>query len=351
MPILDVTLLSGRSPDVKAAFIREVTQATVRTLEVKPEAVRVILREVDPRPLRGGGRDQGREGLRAAAVAANYKAELVGVLGQPVAENPTGVMQEAAFRAAGLNWRYLTIEVGPDLLADAMTGVRAFCMRGINLTIPHKVAVIPHLDALSQEAEIIGAVNTVRREGAQLIGENTDGKGFLRGLRTDAKVDPAGKRVVLLGAGGAARAIATELLLAGVSDLLVVNRSFDRGQRMAADLKKRTQGPIRFQHWQRRLEVSPEVDLLVNATSIGLFPHVDAAPDVELSSAGRNLLVADAVFNPRETRLLAEAKRLGMPTLDGLSMLVYQGVIGFQMWTGRDPDEAVMKQALEEALG
>ena len=104
-------------------------------------------------------------------MAADYQAELVGVLGQPVAENPTGVMQEAAFRAAGLNWRYLTIEVPPERLQDAMTGVRAFGMRGINLTIPHKVAVIPHLDDLSQEAEIIGAVNTVRREGSKLIGE------------------------------------------------------------------------------------------------------------------------------------------------------------------------------------
>ena len=283
-------------------------------------------------------------------MAADYKAELVGVLGQPVAENPTGVMQEAAFRAAGLNWRYLTIEVPPEGLQDAMTGVRAFGMRGINLTIPHKVAVIPYLDYVSQEAEIIGAVNTVRRDGSKLIGENTDGKGFLRGLRSDAKMDPAGKRVALLGAGGAARAIATELLLAGVADLLVVNRSFDRGQRMAADLKKRTQGPVRFWHWQRRLEIPPEVDLLVNATSIGLFPHVDQTPDVELSGAGKNLLVADAVFNPRETRLLAEARQLGLATLDGLSMLVYQGVIGFQMWTGREPDEAVMKQALEEAL-
>ncbi len=284
-------------------------------------------------------------------MAANYKAELVGVLGQPVAENPTGVMQEAAFRAAGLNWRYLTIEVPPEGLADAMTGVRAFGMRGINLTIPHKVAVIPHLDALSPEAEIIGAVNTVRRDGSRLVGENTDGKGFLRGLRSDAQMDPAGKRVVLMGAGGAARAIATELLLAGVADLLVVNRSFDRGQRLTADLKKRTQGSIRFLHWQRRLEIPSDVDLVVNATSIGLFPHVEQMPDVELSGAGKNLLVADAVFNPRETRLLAEARRLGLPTLDGLSMLVYQGVIGFQMWTGRDPDEAVMKRALEEALG
>lgn len=284
-------------------------------------------------------------------MSANYKAELTACFGQPVAENPTGVMQEAAFRAAGLNWRYLTVEVAPPDLADAFKGVRAFGMRGVNLTIPHKVAVIPLLDDLSQEARMIGAVNTVVREGDRLIGENTDGKGFLRGVRNDAGLDPSGKKAVMLGAGGAARAIGTELLLAGVADLLVVNRGFDRGQSTTADLKKATGGPVRFEHWQEAYAVPADVDLLVNATSIGLYPDVDAKPDVDLNQAKPNMLVADAVFNPPETRLLAAARERGLPTLDGLSMLVYQGVIGFQLWTGQDPDEAVMKKALAEALG
>jgi len=122
----------------------------------------------------------------------SFQADLVACFGQPVAENPTGVMQEAAFRTLGLNWRYLTIEVPPANLADAMTGVRAMGFRGLNLTIPHKVAVMRHLDAISPDAAIIGAVNTVRREGDRLIGENTDGKGFLRGVRNDAGVDPGG---------------------------------------------------------------------------------------------------------------------------------------------------------------
>lgn len=284
-------------------------------------------------------------------MAADYRAELVGVLGKPVAENPTGVMQEAAFRAAGLNWRYLTIEVAPENLAEAMRGVRAFGMRGINLTIPHKVAVIEHLDELSREARVIGAVNTVRREGDRLIGENTDGKGFLRGVRNDVGIDPAGKRVVLLGAGGAARAIAAELILAGVSDLLVVNRSAERGEKMTADLKASTSGPIQFESWNGTFRPPAETDLLVNATSIGLFPDIDAMPDVDLSCLAPGTLVCDAVFNPPLTRLLHAALKRGLPVLDGLSMLVYQGVIGFQLWTGRDPDENVMKQALRQAMG
>jgi shikimate dehydrogenase len=284
-------------------------------------------------------------------MAANYRAELVGVLGYPVAENPTGVMQEAAFAACGLAWRYLTMEVRPEQLADAMRGVRAFGMRGINLTIPHKVAVLPYLDDISPEAKVIGAVNTVRRERNVLIGENTDGKGFLRGVRVDAGMDPADKRVVLLGAGGAARAIATELILANVNEVVVVNRTASRGEKMVSHLRAQTGGNIRFEPWEGAYAVPRDADLLVNATSIGLYPDVDAMPDVDLTGAKDDLLVCDAVFNPPQTRLLEAAAQRGLPVLDGLSMLVYQGVIGFRMWTGRDPNEALMKAALRGALG
>jgi shikimate dehydrogenase len=282
---------------------------------------------------------------------ANFKAELVACFGQPVAENPTGVMQEAAFRALGLNWRYLTVEVPPASLRDAMLGVRAFGIRGLNLTIPHKVAVMQYLDEVSPDAALIGAVNTVRREGERLIGENTDGKGFLRGVRVDAGMDPRGKRVAILGAGGAARAIATELLLAGVAGLQVVNRSRERAEPMVLDLAANTSAPIHYHEWSGTWRVPGDLDMLVNATSIGLYPDIDAMPPVDLTDAAPRMLVADAVFNPPETRLLAAARRRGLPVLDGLSMLVYQGVIGFQLWTGQDPPEPVMKQALQTALG
>lgn len=284
-------------------------------------------------------------------MSANYRSELVGVFGQPVAENPTGVMQEAGFAAAGLNWRYLTIAVPPEKLAAAMQALDALGMRGINLTIPHKVAVLEHLDELSPEARAIGAVNTVRVADGRKIGENTDGKGFLRGMRTDAGIDPAGKRVVLLGAGGAARAIGTELVIAGAADLTVVNRTPRRGRAMVADLRAATGGAARYQPWTGTFAVPESCDLLVNATSIGLYPQVHASPDVDLSELRPGTLVADAVFNPPETKLLAAARARGLPTLDGLSMLVYQGVIAFEMWTGQSPDERAMKTALREALG
>jgi shikimate dehydrogenase len=282
---------------------------------------------------------------------ANFKAELVGCFGQPVAENPTGAMQEAAFRALGLNWRYLTVEVPPEKLRDAILGVRAFGMRGLNLTIPHKVAVIEHLDRVAPDAAIIGAVNTVRREGDRLIGENTDGKGFLRAVRTAAGVDPRNRRVVVLGAGGAARAILTELALAGAADLLVVNRSAGRGEAVAAELAAKTKACIRFHLWRGVYAVGDDTDVLVNATSIGLYPDVDSMPPVDFRAAHPGMLVCDVVFNPPETPFLAAARKQGLPTLDGLGMLVYQGVIGFELWTGQKPLEAVMTQALRQALG
>ena len=282
---------------------------------------------------------------------ANFQAELLACFGQPVAENPTGRMQEAAFAALGLNWRYLMVEVPPEKLGDAVLGARAFGLRGFNLTIPHKVAVIPHLDRIAPDAALIGAVNTVRREGELLIGENTDGKGFLRGVRADAGVDPAGKRAVVFGAGGAARAIVAELALAGATDVLVVNRSRERGERLVADLAARTGAQIRFQPWPPTYAVSEEADLLVNATSIGLYPDIESMPPVDLRSASPHLLVCDAVFNPPETCFLAAARRRHLAVLDGLSMLVYQGVIGFELWTGRAAPVAVMTQALRAALG
>jgi shikimate dehydrogenase len=282
---------------------------------------------------------------------ANFKAELVGCFGQPVAENPTGAMQEAAFRALGLNWRYLTVEVSPERLRDALAGMRAFGMKGINLTIPHKVAVLELLDEIAAEAAIIGAVNTVRREGDRLIGENTDGKGFLRGVRTDAGVDPRNKRVVVLGAGGAARAIVTELALAGAADLLVLNRSLSRGEQMVDGLVSKTKAPIRFEPWLDTYKVAGDTEILVNATSIGLYPDVDSMPPVDLRGAQAGMLVCDVVFNPPETRLIGAARQRGLPVLDGLSMLVYQGAIGFELWTGQKAPLTVMKGALRQALG
>ena len=279
---------------------------------------------------------------------AGFRQELVGVFGQPVDENPTQAMVEAAFAAAGLEWRYLTIEVAPDGLADAVRGARAMGFRGFNCTIPHKVAVVEHLDRLSRAAEIIGAVNCVVLEGEELVGENTDGAGFLAALRE--RRDPSGLRAVILGAGGAARAIAVELALAGAASITIVNRSPERGREVGA-LVERHAGQVRVESLGERFEVPPDADLVVNATSIGLYPDVDAAVPLSLERVAGRALVADVIPNPPETRFLREAAVAGCETLDGLGMLVEQGRIGFRLWTGVEPDAGAMRDALSRAFG
>ncbi|TVQ98296.1 MAG: shikimate dehydrogenase [Spirochaetaceae bacterium] len=279
-----------------------------------------------------------------------YLDNLVGVFGHPVAENPTCVMQDAAFDHLGIRWKYLTIEVLPDDLEAAIRGMRAMNMRGINLTIPHKVAVIPFLDEVAEDAKLIGAVNTVRRDGDRLIGENTDGKGFLRSLREDAGVDPAGAHVVVMGAGGASRAICVELANAGVASIALCNRSAERGEQLAGHLNAHTRARTTFHRWDAPLTIADEVTIVVNATSIGLYPDVDECPLVNLDSIHDGQVVCDVIPNPPDTAFLKQARARGAKTLDGLGMLVYQGAIGFRMWTGQDAPVSVMRSALEKAF-
>lgn len=268
-------------------------------------------------------------------------------MGQPVAGNPTQYIMEKAFASAGIDWCYLTLEVAPDRLGDAVRGMRAMGFRGGNFTIPHKVAVIEHLDGLSQAAELMGAVNCVHHQDGKLIGENTDGKGFAESL--SKLTDPAGKRVTILGAGGAARAIAVELGLAGVGHITIVNRTEERGQQLVNLLNGKVKVAAQLEVWDSEYSVPQDTDVLINATSIGMG-DATARVELEFDSLGPSLIVADVVVNPPHTRLLTEAADRGCTTLDGLGMLVNQAVISFQIWTGIEPDPAVMREALEEFL-
>lgn len=278
----------------------------------------------------------------------SFKQELVCVFGQPVAENPTQAMIEAAFAHHDLAWRYLTIEVSPDGLADAVRGLRAMNFAGGNLTIPHKVAVIEHLDRLTEAASLMGAVNCMVWEGDELVGENTDGKGFVQSLRE--VTDPTGKRVVIFGAGGAARAIGVELALAGAAEFTIVNRSAERGSDLANLLSEKTEAGAQFVPWEGDYAIPEGTDVVINATSIGLFPDVDARVAVDIETLQKGMVVADVIPNPPRTRLVRDAKSRGCTVLDGLGMLVNQGVIGFRLWTGVDPDPSVMRRALEEVF-
>ncbi|MCB4770458.1 shikimate dehydrogenase [Ancylobacter sp. Lp-2] len=274
----------------------------------------------------------------------NFLQPLTGSFAMPAAENPTVAMVEAAYRHHGLDWRYINCEVAPEALGNAVRGARAMGWRGFNCSIPHKVAVIEHLDGLGESAKIIGAVNTIVRRGDELIGENTDGKGFVKAL--SEVVDPAGKTVVLFGAGGAARAVGVELALAGAARIRVVNRGRARGEEVAGLLNARTGAAADYIAWEETFQVPGGTDIVINATSIGLFPKVEETLDLDTDTLMPSMVVADGIHNPPLTRLLKAAQARGCRTVDGLGMLVGQGVIGIKYWTGIDADPAVMRQAL-----
>jgi shikimate dehydrogenase len=297
--------------------------------------------------------DERRRNLMAGEVTMpqrmSFKQELVGVFGCPVAENPTQPMVEAAFRDMELDWRYLTVEVRPDDLRDAVLGARAMNWRGFNCTIPHKVAVIRHLDRLSPAAELIGAVNCVINRDGELLGDNTDGKGFLQSLANVHGI--RGLHAVVLGAGGAARAIAVELALAGASRLTIVNRSAERGETLSKLICEHTLAAADSVKWEAMYPVPADAELLVNATSIGLFPDLAACPPIDFDRLRRGMIVADVIPNPPRTNLLREASARGCTVLDGLGMLVNQAVIGIRLWSEREPDPKLMREALEDVLG
>ena len=281
----------------------------------------------------------------------NYRAELVGVFGDPVEGNPTGVMEEAGFEHAGLNWRYITMKVLPEDLDPAMAALKALNMRGVNLTMPHKINVLKYMDELSEAARVIGAVNTVvcRADGT-LFGENTDGKGFVQSLK-DAGVRLEGASVCLLGAGGAARSIGVECALAGAARIAVINHNAQRGQALADVINENTEAEARFIPWEGNAVIPEGTDILINATCVGLHPHGDECPEVDFDGVRPGMVVCDVIFNPVNTPFLAHAAERGAKTIDGLGMLVNQGCINYELWTGEKAPRDVMYAKLKSEFG
>jgi shikimate dehydrogenase len=279
----------------------------------------------------------------------SFLSRLTGSFAMPAAENPTVAMIEAAYRHHGIDARYVNCEVAPEALGDAVRGAQAMGWVGFNCSIPHKVAVIEHLAGLGDSAAVIGAVNCAVRRNGRLIGENTDGQGFLASLRT--VVEPTRKSVVVFGAGGAARAIAVETALAGAAGITIVNRDPRRGAELVALLRERTPAKADLVAWDRTYRIPEATDIVVNATSVGLYPDVDARLDLDPDSLMSHMTVADVIANPPNTPLLRDAAARGCTILDGMGMLVNQGVISIRHWTGIDADPAVMRRMLEDLFG
>jgi shikimate dehydrogenase len=281
-------------------------------------------------------------------MSETFLSELTGSFSTPSGGNPTVAMVEAAYKHHKLNFRYINCEVLPKDLANAVLGARAMNWAGFNLSIPHKVSVIQYLDGLGQSAQIMGAVNCVVNREGKLIGENTDGKGFLQAFKK--VTSPKGKRVVILGAGGAARAIAVELALDGAQDFLIINRDQRRGEDLVNLLNSKLNASAKFISWSSKYKIPDSIDVLINATSVGMADSGSYDLDIDLSTLRNNLIVADVIVNPPQTNLLKSAAAVGATTIDGLGMVVNQAVIGVKYWSNFDVDPAIMHAELKRVL-
>ncbi len=277
------------------------------------------------------------------------------LLGYPVHHSFSPVMQNAAFRAAQVNCVYLAAPVPPERLEAAVAALRALDFVGANVTVPHKERVLSHLDEITREARLIGAVNTIVNMQGRLVGHNTDGYGFIRAVR-EAGRDPRGEAAVILGAGGGARAVAVALALHGVRELIVFNRTRGRAARLAALVRE--QGvPAAAYGWDALETADPQARsafdracLVVQTTSLGMHPAVHDRPPVPAAWISANHLVYDLVYNPPETSFLQMARGAGAQTANGLGMLLHQGAVAFELWTGEEAPLETMRQALWSCL-
>ncbi|UKS30415.1 shikimate dehydrogenase [Paenibacillus sp. HWE-109] len=272
---------------------------------------------------------------------------LYGVFGDPIRHSRSPIMLNRAFQEAGINAVYAAFHVRPDELGNAVRGIRALGYRGINVTIPHKVEVMSYLDEIDEGASIVGAVNTIVNEAGKLVGYNTDGIGYVRSLKEETGIVLSGKRVLLLGAGGAARGVAYALAKEGVACIYIANRTKERAIELAETISVYTKTV--GLGLDELGDIVDEVDFVLNTTSAGMHPHVDELPmPVELLR--EHHLVSDLIYNPRITRFLREAEAKGARIHGGLGMFIYQGAFAFEYWTGTPAPVAAMRQVVEQSL-
>jgi shikimate dehydrogenase len=270
-------------------------------------------------------------------------------IGDPVIGNPTQYMVEQAFHSLGLPFRYITCTVDKKELASAMWGLRSLRFAGGNVTAPHKQSVLEFLDHLSEAAILSHAVNCITRQNdGTYSGDNTDGKGFLSSL-VEKSGSVEGKKVVILGAGGAASSIATELVLAKAKEVMIVNRTPERAVSLVKRLANVSATRLSIEEWNGTYIIPKEWDIVVQATSVGLFSPLNCV-DVSFEKTKKELIACDVVFNPVETLFLKRAQERGCLCIDGLGMLVDQGAIALEGWTGLKPDKTGMRVALQEAF-
>ncbi len=278
------------------------------------------------------------------------KTSLYGIIGYPVTHSLSPVMQNAALQAGGIDGIYLPFAVAPEKLSMAVDGLRALQVRGFNVTIPHKTAIMPFLDELAPTAQEAGAVNTVVNDNGRLVGHTTDGEGLICSLQRDLDVEVPGTTVLLVGAGGAARGALAALCRSGVRSVRVVNRTAAAAQTLTEQFQERF--PAVALHSCVFHDLAPAVlgrcDLVINATSLGM--HGEIIPGLDLAHLPDRATVYDMVYAPPVTPLLMQARSRGLQAANGLGMLVAQGERGFQLWHGHQPTAGCMKTSLTEYL-
>ncbi|MDF2722973.1 MAG: shikimate dehydrogenase [Paenibacillus sp.] len=269
-----------------------------------------------------------------------------GVFGDPIKHSKSPVMHNRAFRELGLNAAYAAFHILPGQLKDAVAGIRAMQFRGVNVTIPHKLEVMEYLDAIDEAAQAIGAVNTIVNDGGTLTGYNTDGIGYVRSLKEEAGFNVAGKKVLMLGAGGASRGVTYALAKEGAAAIYIANRTVEKANELADSI--RPFAPAYGMEYDGIADIRHEVELIVHNTSVGMHPNVDEVI-IDTSWFHEGLTVSDLIYNPLVTRLLQEAEAKGAKTHGGLGMFIYQGAYAFEYWTGRTAPVAAMREAVLQA--
>jgi len=285
---------------------------------------------------------------------ADTQTKLAGVIGWPIEHSLSPAMHNAALREMALNWVYLAFRVEPGRVGEAVRGVRGLGLVGLNVTIPHKDAVIGSLDEIDEDVEALGVANTiVREEDGRLVGHNTDGPGFVRSVEERGHAI-AGRAVALLGAGGSARSVAFACARAGARSLAILNRTVERAEGVAelvraqAGLADADPLPISGAEARQAVEAA---DVVVDCTSVGMYPHTEVDPVIPGAWLHPGQVVVDLTYNPIDTVMLRAAADAGADTVDGAGMLVHQGAISLQYWTGSPPPVETMRRALLDALG
>jgi shikimate dehydrogenase len=280
-------------------------------------------------------------------LAINSQTTLYGVFGDPIGHSKSPLMMNRAFKVCDVNAAYAAFHILPGTLEAAVQGIRSLRFRGVNVTIPYKVEVMSYLDELDNGARVIGAVNTIVNDNGKLIGYNTDGIGYVRSLCEETGMSLKGKRVLLLGAGGAGRGIAYAMAKEGAALILVSNRTQEKAYELAAYITALTEAkPIEP---GEIAGIMDQVDLVVNNTSLGMHPNIHEIP-IDPSLLHAKLVVSDIIYTPMETRLLKEAKAAGAITHGGLGMFIYQGAYAFEYWTGIGAPIHAMREIVLQSL-